>query len=121
MDEIRSVLEAHAIRSMTEWEAVDAARRATAVLRDQHESVERGNAVEAARLDADFHLVLASYTKNETLRSLLQELIAAARPRPWPSTRCPTRPSDRSASTSRSWMRSRSPTSRWWPTSRACT
>ena len=80
MDEIRSVLEAHAIRSMSEWEAVDAARRATAVLRDQREAVGRGNPVEAARLDAEFHLVLASYTKNETLRSLLQELIAAARP-----------------------------------------
>ena len=80
MDEIRSVLEAHAIRSLTEWEAVDAARRAAAVLRDQREAAGRANAMEAARLDAEFHLVLASYAKNETLQSLLQELIVAARP-----------------------------------------
>ena len=80
MDEIRSVLEAHAIRSVTEWEAVDAARRAASVLRQQREAVARGDAVDAARLDAEFHLVLCSYTKNETLQSLLQDLIAAARP-----------------------------------------
>ena len=80
MDEIRSVLEAHAIRSMTEWEAIDAARRAAAVLRDQRNASARADAVEAARLDAEFHLVLSSYTKNETLQSLVQELIATARP-----------------------------------------
>lgn len=80
MDEIRSVLEAHAISSMSEWEAVEAARSAASVLRDQKEAAARLEALEAARLDAEFHLVLSSYTKNETLQSLLQELIAAARP-----------------------------------------
>ena len=80
MDEMRSVLEAHAIHSITEWEAVGAARSAAAVLRDQREAVARADAVEAARLDAEFHLGLASYTKNESLRSFLGELILAARP-----------------------------------------
>jgi GntR family transcriptional repressor for pyruvate dehydrogenase complex len=80
MDEIRSILEAHAIRSLNEWEAVDAARRASAVLTSQRDAVTQDDAVEAARLDAEFHRVLASYTKNEALQALLQELIAAARP-----------------------------------------
>lgn len=80
MDEIRSVLEAHAILCMTEWEAVEAARKAASVLRRQRKAAALANAMDAARLDADFHLVLASYTKNVTLQSLLKELIAAARP-----------------------------------------
>jgi len=80
MDEIRSILEAHAIRSMTDWEAVEAARGAAAVLREQREAAARSDAIEAARLDSEFHLVLSSYTKNETLQSFLLELIAAARP-----------------------------------------
>jgi GntR family transcriptional repressor for pyruvate dehydrogenase complex len=80
MDEIRSILESHAILSLTEWEAVDAARRAGAVLGNQRDAVARDDAVEAARLDAEFHSVLASYTKNGALQALLQQLIAAARP-----------------------------------------
>ncbi len=80
MDEIRSILEAHAILSLTEWEAVDAARRAGAVLGSQRDAVAREDAVEAARLDAEFHRVLASYTKNGALQALLERLIEAARP-----------------------------------------
>ena len=33
IDEIRSVLEAHAIRSLSDWDALDAARRAAELLR----------------------------------------------------------------------------------------
>lgn len=80
MDEIRSVLEAHAIHAMNQWEAVDAARRAAVILRNQREAVARADPLEAARLDAEFHLTLVSYSKNQSLRAFLHELILAARP-----------------------------------------
>lgn len=79
MDEIRAVLEAHAIQAMNQWEAVDAARRAAVILRNQREAVAAFDPVEAARLDAEFHLVLVAYSKNNALRELLEELILAAR------------------------------------------
>lgn len=79
MDEIRSALEAHAIQAMSQWDSVDAARRATPILRAQREAVSRGDAVEAARLDAEFHLVLVSYSKNQALKDLLYDLVLAAR------------------------------------------
>ena len=61
IDEIRSVLEAHAIRSLSDWDALDAARRAAELLRAQEEAVERGDVVAAADADADFHRLLCSY------------------------------------------------------------
>ena len=79
VDEIRSVLEAHAIRSMSKWDAIDAARDVGASLRAQTEALERGDAVAAAEGDAAFHRTLASYTQNGALRSLMQGLIDASR------------------------------------------
>jgi GntR family transcriptional repressor for pyruvate dehydrogenase complex len=80
IDEIRSVLESHAIRAITEWDSVDAARRAGAVLRAQRDAVRRHDAIEASRLDAEFHLVLSSYTKNKALQALLSDLVATSGP-----------------------------------------
>lgn len=80
MDEMRSVLESHAIGAITAWDAVDAARRASTVLKAQREAVARQDALEASRLDAEFHAVLVSYTKNNALRSFLSDLIDASGP-----------------------------------------
>jgi GntR family transcriptional regulator, transcriptional repressor for pyruvate dehydrogenase complex len=79
VDEIRSVLEAHAIRAMSKWDAIDAAGEAGASLRAQTEALERGDAVAAAEGDAAFHRTLGSYTQNEALRTLMQGLIDASR------------------------------------------
>jgi len=79
VDEIRSVLEAHAIRSMSEWDAIDAARSANAIVRDQADAVERADAVAAADGDAAFHRLLSSYTQNDALKSLMDGLIDASR------------------------------------------
>jgi GntR family transcriptional regulator, transcriptional repressor for pyruvate dehydrogenase complex len=79
IDEIRSVLEEHAIVSMNEWDAYDAAGRARALLLDHQEAVKRGDAVLAAEYDADFHRLLVSYTNNVALRSLVDGLIDNAR------------------------------------------
>jgi DNA-binding FadR family transcriptional regulator len=79
VDEIRSVLEAQAIRSMSEWDAIDAARSATDVLRRQEEAFERGDSVGAADADAAFHRMLSSYTKNSALRVLIDGLVDASR------------------------------------------
>ncbi len=79
VDEIRSVLEAHAIRSISEWDAIDAARVASAIVRDQADAVERGDPVAAADGDAAFHRLLSSYTQNGALKSLMDGLIDASR------------------------------------------
>jgi GntR family transcriptional repressor for pyruvate dehydrogenase complex len=79
IDEIRSVLEAQAVRSLSEWEAFDAARRARALLLDQEAAIERGDPVQAAECDLDFHRLLCSYTHNGTLRSLAEGLIETSR------------------------------------------
>ncbi len=79
VDEIRSVLEAHAIRVMSEWDAIDAAAAAAAIVRDQTEAVARADAVAAADGDARFHRLLTSYTKNRALSSLMSGLIDASR------------------------------------------
>lgn len=79
VDEIRSVLEAHAIRSMSSWDAIDAGRAAGAALRAQAEAVERGDPVAAAEGDAAFHRSLCAYTKNGALRTLMDGLIDASR------------------------------------------
>jgi GntR family transcriptional repressor for pyruvate dehydrogenase complex len=79
VDEIRSVLEAHAIRSMSEWDAIDAARLAAAVVSEQAEALARGEPVAAAEADAAFHRLLGSYTKNSALRVLLDGLVDASR------------------------------------------
>jgi GntR family transcriptional regulator, transcriptional repressor for pyruvate dehydrogenase complex len=79
VDEIRSVLEAHAIRSLSTWEAMDAAREAGAALRRQGEALERGDAVGAAEGDAEFHRILGSATQNGALTSLMAGLIDASR------------------------------------------
>ena len=79
VDEIRSVLEAHAIRAMSKWDAIDAAGTAGVALRGQVEALERGDPVAAADGDAAFHRALGSYTTNEALRSLMNGLIDASR------------------------------------------
>jgi DNA-binding GntR family transcriptional regulator len=79
IDEIRSVLEAHAIRSLSDWDALDAARRAAELLRAQEEAVERGDVVAAADADADFHRLLCSYSQNAALRSLGDGLVDTSR------------------------------------------
>jgi GntR family transcriptional regulator, transcriptional repressor for pyruvate dehydrogenase complex len=79
VDEIRSVLEAHAIRSMSKWDAIDAAREAGASLRAQTDAVARGDAVAAAEGDAAFHRSLGAYTQNGALRTLMEGLVDASR------------------------------------------
>jgi DNA-binding GntR family transcriptional regulator len=79
VDEIRSVLEAHVIRSMSGWDAADAAATTGAIVREQAAAVARGDAVAAAEGDASFHRHLASYTTNAALRSLMTGLIEASR------------------------------------------
>jgi GntR family transcriptional repressor for pyruvate dehydrogenase complex len=79
VDEIRSVLEAHAIRGMSTWDAIEAAAEAAAALLAQTEALERGDAVAAAEGDAAFHAALAASTQNGALRSLVQGLIDASR------------------------------------------
>jgi GntR family transcriptional regulator, transcriptional repressor for pyruvate dehydrogenase complex len=79
VDEIRSVLEAHAIRSMSEWDAIDASRAAAAVVRKQSEALDGGEPIVTADLDAAFHRLLSSYTQNGALRALIDGLIDASR------------------------------------------
>jgi GntR family transcriptional repressor for pyruvate dehydrogenase complex len=79
VDEIRSVLEGHVIASLSEWDALDAARRAGAILREQAEAIEQEDVVAAAELDAAFHRLLCSYTQNGTLRVLTDGLIDGSR------------------------------------------
>jgi GntR family transcriptional repressor for pyruvate dehydrogenase complex len=79
IDEIRSVLEAHAIRSLSDWDALDAARRAADVLRAQEAAIERGDVVDSAKADADFHRLLCSYSQNSALRSLAHGLVEGSR------------------------------------------
>ena len=79
VDEIRSILEAHTIRSMSRWDAIDAAAEAGKALRAQTEALGRGNAVAAADGDAAFHRTLSSYTQNAALRALMHGLIDASR------------------------------------------
>ena len=79
VDEIRSVLEAHAIRSMSTWDAIDAAREAGNAVRAQEEALARGDAVAAAEGDAEFHRILGSMTQNGALTSLMEGLIDASR------------------------------------------
>ena len=79
IDEIRSVLEAHTIRSLSDWDALDAARRAAGLLSAQKEAVDRGDVVAAADGDAEFHRLLWSYSQNAALRSLADGLVEGSR------------------------------------------
>jgi GntR family transcriptional repressor for pyruvate dehydrogenase complex len=79
VDEIRSVLEAQAIRTMSKWHALDASRAARATVDAQAEALGRGDPVAAAEGDGAFHRTLASYTQNGTMRALLDGLIDASR------------------------------------------
>jgi len=79
VDEIRSVLEAHAIRAMSKWDAIEASGEAATALTAQTEALERGDAVAAAEGDAAFHRALGAYTQNVALRSLMHGLIDASR------------------------------------------
>jgi GntR family transcriptional repressor for pyruvate dehydrogenase complex len=79
LDEIRSVLEAHAIRTMSAWDAINAAHIAGSILREQDEAIERGDPVEAARLDRAFHELVSSYTQNGSLKELIGRLAGESR------------------------------------------
>lgn len=79
IDEIRSVLEAHMIGSLSDWDGLDAASRAAAILRAQEEAIERVDVVAAADADAEFHRLLCSYSQNAALRSLADGLVEASR------------------------------------------
>jgi GntR family transcriptional repressor for pyruvate dehydrogenase complex len=79
VDEIRSVLETHAIRSLSTWEALDAARRATEILRAQESAIAAGDPIAAAEADGDFHRLLCSYTKNAALGALADGLVETTR------------------------------------------
>ncbi len=79
IDEIRSVVEAHAIRSLSDWDALDAARRAAEIVRRQEQALERDDVVAAAEADAEFHRLLCSYSQNVALRSLAEGLVETSR------------------------------------------
>jgi GntR family transcriptional regulator, transcriptional repressor for pyruvate dehydrogenase complex len=79
VDEIRSVLEAHIVRWLSEWDALDASRQALAIVRAQEQAMERGDPVSAADDDAQFHRLLCSYTQNGALRVLAEGLIESSR------------------------------------------
>lgn len=78
-DEIRSVIEAQAVRAMAEWDAVQAARQGHELIAEQEAAVEAEDVVRAAECDARFHRLLCSFTRNEALRSLAHGLIENAR------------------------------------------
>lgn len=75
VDEIRAALEAQAISSMSQWDAIDASHRASALVADQRAALERGEPVAAAEADAAFHRLLCSYTQNQALRGLVDGFI----------------------------------------------
>ncbi|MBA3735639.1 MAG: FadR family transcriptional regulator [Actinobacteria bacterium] len=75
IDEIRSVLEGYLLRVMTDWDAIDASRKASTILREQERAIERDDPIAAAEADAEFHRLLCSYTPNTALRGLLDGLI----------------------------------------------
>lgn len=79
LDEIRSVLESHAIRSMSEWDAINAAHSASSIVRQQEEAIERGDPLEAARMDRAFHELISSYTQNSSLKALIERLAGESR------------------------------------------
>jgi GntR family transcriptional repressor for pyruvate dehydrogenase complex len=80
LDEIRSILESHAIGMMSDWEAINAAHAATSILAQQDQALERGDAVEAAQMDKMFHELLSSYTQNSSLTELIGRLARRSRP-----------------------------------------
>jgi DNA-binding FadR family transcriptional regulator len=81
-DEIRALVESHAVRGLSEADAFDAARRARMVLVDQEAAIARRDPVQAARADMEFHRLLSSYSKNALLLSLANGFIAHM----WPAT-----------------------------------
>jgi GntR family transcriptional repressor for pyruvate dehydrogenase complex len=74
-DEIRALVESHAITGMTPDEASDAAGRARLILDDQHAAIERLDPVRAAQADEELHRLLTSYCQNGLLRSLVNGFI----------------------------------------------
>ena len=79
LDEIRSLVEPHALREMTSENVADAVGVARRLLVDQHTAIARESAVEAAAVDADFHWLLVSYSPNSALRALARGLIDRSR------------------------------------------
>jgi GntR family transcriptional repressor for pyruvate dehydrogenase complex len=74
-DEIRGLVESHAITGMSAADAADAAARAGTILDDQKDAIERLDAVAAAQADKELHLLLSSYCQNGLLRSLVRGFI----------------------------------------------
>jgi GntR family transcriptional regulator, transcriptional repressor for pyruvate dehydrogenase complex len=79
LDEIRSLVEPHALREMTPKHVQDAAPLARRMLVDQRTAIARNTILEAAALDADVHWLLVSYSPNSTLRALARGLIDRSR------------------------------------------
>ena len=79
IDEIRSVLEAYCVRSLTSSNAYDVARRARALLVDQSAAIERSDALQAAAADREFHQLLCSKIPNRALQTLMPGLIDSTR------------------------------------------
>lgn len=79
LDEIRSLVEPHAIRQLTPANAEDASSLARRLLVDQRTAIARGTVLEAAAIDADFHWLLVSYSDNSALRALARGLINSSR------------------------------------------
>jgi len=79
LDELRGVLEAHVVSSMSESDAFDAARRARPLIFDQEKAIELRLPAHAVECDSDFHKLLCSYTANRALSSLAEGLIESTR------------------------------------------
>jgi DNA-binding FadR family transcriptional regulator len=79
VDEIRSVLEALAIESMSDRDAIAASRAAATLVREQWEALDRSEPIVAADIDAAFHRLLSSCTKNGALQALIDGLVDASR------------------------------------------
>ncbi len=79
LDEIRALVEPHALREMTPEHAQDAVQAARRLLVEQRTAIARETIVEAASIDADFHWLLVSCSGNNTLRTLARGLIERSR------------------------------------------
>ncbi len=79
LDEIRSVIESYAVRTMTPEDTALAVRTARRLMIDQRAALARGDAVECTAIDSDFHWLLVSHLSNGTFRSLAKELIERSR------------------------------------------
>lgn len=79
IDEVRSLIESHALRAASPDDVADVLRRLRLVLVDQQDAIERGDVAGAAAADADFHKLVCSVTRNRTLLDLATALVDRSR------------------------------------------